>query len=591
MIENIVQEEYARVFKKLFNIELNSNEIQIQKTKSDFEGDITCVVFPQVKISKKSPEETAKIIGEEMIISSNIKKYNIVKGFLNLTLENKVWLNQFNTFFNSNFNYQLPPKKIKIMVEYSSPNTNKPLHLGHLRNNFLGFSLSKILKNAGFEVVKTQVVNDRGIHICKSMLAWMKWGEGCTPNSRGVKGDHLVGEFYVKFEKEYKKEVELLMNEGKSKDEAIQLSPLFQEAQDLLRKWESGDEKTIDLWQTMNGWVYEGFDVTYKKMGVDFDVLYYESETYKTGKEIINEGLEKGVFYKKGDGSVWCDLTDEGLDEKLVLRKDGTAVYITQDIGTAILRYKEYKINGMIYTVGNEQDYHFKVLFFILKKLGYDFYDRLYHLSYGMVELPSGRMKTREGTVVDADDLMNEMILTAAKANQEKGKLDGLSKELIDIINYKVGMSALKYFILKVDPRKGMTFNPEDSIDFNGNTGPFILFNFVRTQSILKKSSIHERIEFNIDKVELTEIEKELMSKNMEYVSTLILAANEYSPAIIANYAYDLAKTYSQFYSSTYILNETKRDIRNFRLFLNKITGKTLKETMLMLGIEMPDRM
>ena len=487
MIENIVQEEYARVFKKLFNIELNSNEIQIQKTKSDFEGDITCVVFPQVKISKKSPEETAKIIGEEMIISSNIKKYNIVKGFLNLTLENKVWLNQFNTFFNSNFNYQLPPKKIKIMVEYSSPNTNKPLHLGHLRNNFLGFSLSKILKNAGFEVVKTQVVNDRGIHICKSMLAWMKWGEGCTPNSRGVKGDHLVGEFYVKFEKEYKKEVELLMNEGKSKDEAIQLSPLFQEAQDLLRKWESGDEKTIDLWQTMNGWVYEGFDVTYKKMGVDFDVLYYESETYKTGKEIINEGLEKGVFYKKGDGSVWCDLTDEGLDEKLVLRKDGTAVYITQDIGTAILRYKEYKINGMIYTVGNEQDYHFKVLFFILKKLGYDFYDRLYHLSYGMVELPSGRMKTREGTVVDADDLMNEMILTAAKANQEKGKLDGLSKELIDIINYKVGMSALKYFILKVDPRKGMTFNPEDSIDFNGNTGPFILFNFVRTQSILKK--------------------------------------------------------------------------------------------------------
>ncbi len=591
MIENFIAQEYCLAFEKVFGIQLNIQDIQIQKTKSDFEGDFTCVVFPQVKFSKKSPEQTAEFIGNEMLSSKHFSSFNVVKGFLNLSIHNNIWITNFLNSFQHSSAYQLPSNNLKMMVEYSSPNTNKPLHLGHIRNNFLGFSLSKILQKAGFDVVKTQVINDRGIHICKSMLAWMKWGNACTPQSRGIKGDHLVGEFYVQFEKELKKEIEVLVSQGIAKDEAMQQSALFQEAQELLRKWENGDEDVMQLWKTMNSWVYAGFEITYKKMGVDFDVLYYESETYKTGKEIVAEGLAKGVFYKREDGSVWCDLTNEGLDEKLVLRKDGTAVYITQDIGTAILRYHEYKINGMINTVGNEQDYPFKVLFFIVKKIGYDFYDRLYHLSYGMVELPSGRMKTREGTVVDADDLMDEMIATAAKANEEKGKLEGLTTEEIDVINYKVGMSALKYFILKVDPRKGMVFNPEESIDFNGNTGPFILFNFVRTQSILKKSSDSLINEFELNSIELNEIEKELMAKNMEYTSVITQAAKEYSPAIIANYAYDLAKTYSQFYSSTYILNETNSDLRKFRLYVNKVTGQTLQETMLLLGIEMPNRM
>ena len=591
MIENFIAKEYCLAFEKIFGTSININEVQIQKTKSDFVGDFTCVVFPQVKLSKKSPEQTAELIGNELLNNKSFSGFNVVKGFLNISIKDSIWISNFLSTFQYSTVYQLPSNELKIMVEYSSPNTNKPLHLGHIRNNFLGYSLSKILQKAGYEVIKTQVINDRGIHICKSMLAWMKWGENCTPESRGIKGDHLVGEFYVQFEKELKKEIEVLVSKGINKDEAMQQSVLFQEAQEMLRKWEDGDAEVLNLWNKMNSWVYAGFDLTYKKMGVDFDVLYYESETYKTGKEIITEGLEKGVFYKREDGSVWCDLTKEGLDEKLVLRKDGTAVYITQDIGTAILRYHQYKINGMIYTVGNEQDYHFKVLFLILKKLGYEFYDRLYHLSYGMVELPSGRMKTREGTVVDADDLMDEMIATAAKANEEKGKLDGLSTTDINLINYKVGMSALKYFILKVDPRKGMVFNPEESIDFNGNTGPFILFNYVRTQSILKKSTDKNINEFHYDNIELSGIEKELIAKNLEYFNALSLAAKEYSPAIIANYAYDLAKTYSQFYSSTYILNEVDVNLRKFRLYLNDVSGKTLQEIMLLLGIEMPNRM
>ncbi|MAS52900.1 MAG: arginine--tRNA ligase [Flavobacteriales bacterium] len=516
--------------------------------------------------------------------------FNVIKGFLNLSLKNDNWGAILNALAsNKNLGQLNKENPNKLIVEYSSPNTNKPLHLGHARNNFLGYSVAEILKASGEKVIKTQIINDRGIHICKSMLSWQRYANGGTPDSEGLKGDHFVGKYYVEFDKHYKLEMDDLIKQGRTKDEAMQEAPIFKEAQAMLKKWEQGDQEVIALWQKMNQWVYDGFESTYKTMGVDFDKLYFESDTYLLGKKVVEEGIQKSVFYKKEDGSVWCDLSDEGLDEKLVLRKDGTAVYITQDIGTAIERFEEFKIDGMIYTVGNEQEYHFKVLFLILKKLGYSFFDGLYHLSYGMVDLPSGRMKTREGTVVDADDLMKEMVLSASKATEEKGKLDGYSKEEISEINRMIGMSALKYFLLKVDPRKGMVFNPKESIDFNGNTGPFILFNCVRTKSLLKKYGAEDYI--SVISSNPTDKEKELISKLSEYEKTIQIAAENYSPAIIANYCYDLAKEYSQFYASHNILKEEDEQSKLFRLNISSQVGRVLGKGLQLLGIEVPDRM
>lgn len=588
MIESLIAEKYQEVFSELYGKTLNMEQIQLQKTNPDFEGDLTIVMFPHLKLAGKSPIDLGNEIGEQLVKSDEIKSFNIVKGFLNLVIEDYFWLDQLIKAKNDSNWWNVTAKNEKWMVEYSSPNTNKPLHLGHIRNNFLGYSIAELLKADGFEVRKTQIINDRGIHICKSMLSWLKWGDSATPESTGIKGDQFVGDFYVKFEKAYKKEVETLRDKGLSKEDAMQQASLFLEAQEMLRKWESGDKEVMQLWNTMNNWVYKGFDVTYEKIGVDFDDLYYESETYKLGKDVVQEGVEKGVFYKREDGSVWCDLTEDGLDEKLVLRKDGTAVYMTQDIGTAIQRYRDHHINGMIYTVANEQDYHFKVLFLILKKLGYPFAKDLHHLSYGMVNLPSGRMKTREGNVVDADDLVEEMVATAAKANQEKGKLEGLSEKEIAEINYKVGMAALKYFIIKVDPKKGMIFNPEESIDFNGNTGPFVLFNYVRTRSLLRKAG-----DFNLSKLPNAIIpeEKELIIKVMEYHKVIENAAKQLNPAMVANYAYDLAKSFSGYYANVNMLKEEDEAVKNFRLALSEWIGDTISKSFSILGISMPERM
>lgn len=588
-IEQDLTKEFIAAVKNCYQFELNQKSVQIQKTKVEFQGQYTFVVFPLLKISKKSPEQTAEQLGDYLKNNSSlVDDFNVVKGFLNLVINSEFWI---KTLLETKTEKNITNSDSKtIMVEYSSPNTNKPLHLGHIRNNFLGYSVAEILKANGHNVIKTQIINDRGIHICKSMLAWQKYANGATPNSTGIKGDHFVGNYYVMFDKYYKVEMEELMNKGLTKEEAMQEAPLFKEAGKMLQAWENGDKEVTELWKTMNSWVYEGFESTYQSMGVDFDKLYYESDTYKLGKDIVEEGLKKGVFYKREDGSVWCDLTEDGLDEKLVLRKDGTAVYMTQDIGTAIERYRDYKINGIIYTVGNEQEYHFKVLFLILKKLGYDFYEGLYHLSYGMVDLPTGRMKTREGTVVDADDIMKEMIDTATAATQEKGKTEGFTEEEILDINTKVGISALKYFILKVDPRKGMVFNPEESIDFNGNTGPFILFNYVRTKSILNK--VEGKIDTSkIQDISLTEKEIELTFKLSEYSKFLKLAAKEFSPSVIANYCYDLAKEYSQFYAASPILNEENEALKNFRLLISEKVGLTIQNCMALLGCDMPERM
>ena len=591
-LESQLSEKVSEVVEKLYDVKIDASNIQIQKTLPQFEGDLTCVVFPFLRFSKKDPVSTGNEIGAELVGSMDeFTGFNVVKGFLNLEMNAANWGQTLIDISNKeSFGVLNPAVKKTIMVEYSSPNTNKPLHLGHIRNNFLGYSVAKILEANGHKVVKTQVINDRGIHICKSMLSWQKYANGGTPESEDLKGDHLVGKYYVEFDKYYKAEMKVLMDEqGLTKEQAMQEAPLFKEAQTMLRKWEEGDEEIVALWKKMNQWVYDGFESTYKAMGVDFDKMYYESNTYLLGKKVVEEGLEKGVFYKREDGSVWCDLTDEGLDEKLVLRKDGTSVYMTQDIGTAIERDKDFKINGMIYTVGNEQEYHFKVLFLILKKLGYDFYEGLYHLSYGMVELPSGQMKTREGTVVDADDLMKEMVETATKAAEEKGKLEGYSGDEIKEINRKIGMSALKYFLLKVDPRKGMMFNPAESIDFNGNTGPFILFNAVRIKSLIRKYGSEDFTGVVVD--DLSEKEKSLVSKLNDYEKAIALAGKEYSPAVIANYCYDLAKEYSQFYASHYILNEENKDLKKFRLFLSNEVGKVIEKAMNLLGAEIPDRM
>jgi arginyl-tRNA synthetase len=576
--------------------DLTIEKIEFQATRKDFEGDITMVVFPLVKALKGNPVEIGTKIGNYLVENVvEVAKFNVVGGFLNIVISDEYYVSFFNTIKgNDIFGFVAPTENEKsVMVEYSSPNTNKPLHLGHIRNNLLGYSVGEIIKASGKKVYKTQIINDRGIHICKSMLAWQKFGEGKTPESTGLKGDKLVGNFYVEFDKQYKKEISELIAQGKTEDEAKKLAPSILEAQDMLRKWEAGDEEVVTLWKTMNQWVYDGFEQTYKNLGVRFDIPnYYESNTYLLGKEVVQIGLEKGVFEKDPDGSVWIDLTADGLDRKIVLRADGTSVYMTQDIGTAIQRVKDYPdVGGMVYTVGNEQDYHFKVLFLILKKLGFDWAEHLYHLSYGMVELPSGRMKSREGTVVDADDLMEEMTVTAKNISEELGKLDGYSDDEKAALYKIIGLGALKYYMLKVDPKKSMMFNPEESVDFNGNTGPFIQYTYARIQSILRKSNFDYKNTIVTSTVEIHEKEKELIKQVQLFPEIIQNAANNHSPALIANYTYDLVKEFNSFYQNVPILPEQDMEKKAFRVQLSNTVGNTIKNAFQLLGIQVPERM
>jgi len=590
-LQNILTPYIQEAVQKVFDLSID--KVEFQATRKDFEGDITMVVFPLVKQLKGNPVEIGTKIGDYLVENvSMVSKFNVVQGFLNIVIDDSYYTSFFNSILgNETFGYVAPKEGDKaIMVEYSSPNTNKPLHLGHIRNNLLGYAVAEILKAAGNKVYKTQIINDRGIHICKSMLAWQKFGNGQTPESTGLKGDKLVGNFYVEFDKAYKNEINQLKEQGMSEDDAKKQAPLMLEAQEMLRKWEAGDEEVVALWKTMNQWVYDGFAVSYKNLGVDFDSYYYESNTYLLGKDVVEDGLTKGVFYKKDDGSVWIDLTDEGLDEKLVLRADGTSVYITQDIGTAIQRVKDYPdVGGMVYTVGNEQDYHFKVLFLILKKLGFDWADRLFHLSYGMVDLPSGKMKSREGTVVDADDLMADMTTTAREISEELGKLDGLSDEEKDGLYRTIGLGALKYFILKVDPKKRILFDPKESVDFAGNTGPFIQYTYARIQSILRKSDFDYTTE--VKATELHEKEKELIKALAQFPEVVQQAAKSYSPALIANYTYDLVKEYNSFYQSVSILGETDETKKIFRVQLSQKVAQTIQNAFRLLGIDVPSRM
>lgn len=580
----------------LYQVEAQESQVQFQKTKKEFEGDITLVVFPFVKAARKSPEQAGQEIGEYLQQHEPIiNKYNVIKGFLNLSIASSYWIELLNDIqAQATFGTKTADENSElVMIEYSSPNTNKPLHLGHIRNNLLGFSLSEIMKANGYNVVKTNIVNDRGIHICKSMLAWQKFGNGETPENSGMKGDHLVGKYYVVFDKEYKAQIKTLMEQGQSEDDAKKNAPLMIEAQEMLRKWEAGDTEVYELWSTMNGWVYKGFDETYKKLGVSFDCIYYESETYLLGKEKVEEGLASGVLYKREDGSVWADLTAEGLDEKLLLRADGTSVYMTQDIGTAKLRYDNYPIDKMVYVVGNEQNYHFQVLSIILDKLGFKWGKDLVHFSYGMVELPEGKMKSREGTVVDADDLVDEMVGTARETSEELGKLDGCTPEEAENIARMVGLGALKYFILKVDPRKNMTFNPKESIDFNGNTGPFIQYTHARIKSVLRKAA-EQGITINNSadaQCELSEKETGLIQLIAEFPNIVEAAGKEYSPSVIANYIYELVKEYNQFYHDFSILKEENEAVKNMRLILSENTAKVIKTGMGLLGIDVPERM
>lgn len=594
-IDNIISSAVSEALKALYGVDVAASSIVPQTTRKEFEGNLTVVVFPYLKASKKAPEATAQEIGEYLVAHCDaVKTFNVVKGFLNIVIEPKFWLNVLEHVSETpdyGFRKATPDSKL-VMIEYSSPNTNKPLHLGHVRNNLLGFSLSRILAANGNKVVKTNIVNDRGIHICKSMLAWQKWGNGVTPESSGKKGDHLIGDFYVAFDKHYKAEVAELEAKGMTKEEAEAASPLMQEAREMLRRWEAGDEEVRSLWRMMNSWVYAGFDETYKRLGVDFDKIYYESETYLEGKKKVLEGLEKGIMYRKPDNSVWADLTADGLDHKLLLRSDGTSVYMTQDIGTAKLRYQDYPIDKMIYVVGNEQNYHFQVLSLLLDKLGFKWGKDLVHFSYGMVELPEGKMKSREGTVVDADDLMDEMVNTAKETSMQLGKLDNCTQEEADKIASIIGLGALKYFILKVDPRKNMTFNPKESIDFNGNTGPFIQYTYARIQSVLRKAAeagISEA--YNADAVTPNEKEVSLIQRLTDFPSLVEEAGRTYSPALIANYAYDLVKEYNQFYHDFSILREENADVRAFRLQLSRTVGDIIKRSMWLLGIEVPERM
>ena len=588
-IQSQLESKVKEGFLALFETALPT--VEFQATRKDFEGDITVVVFPMLRFKKGNPAQMGEDLGNYLVTNvDEIKAFNVVKGFLNLVIEDAVYLESFHHIMTQDKFGFINESEDAVMVEYSSPNTNKPLHLGHVRNNLLGYSVSEILKAAGKKVYKTQIINDRGIHICKSMLAWKKYGNGETPASTELKGDKLVGNYYVKFDQEYKKEIGTLVTGGMSEEDAKKQAPLLIEAQQMLLKWEAGDSETVDLWKTMNGWVYEGFEITYKNLGVDFDTLYYESDTYLLGKDVIDEGIKSGVFFTKEDGSVWCDLTDEGLDEKLVLRSDGTAVYMTQDIGTAIQRVKDYSdINGMVYTVGNEQDYHFKVLFLILKKLGFSWAKQLFHLSYGMVDLPSGKMKSREGTVVDADDLMVEMSNTAKDISQELGKLEGYSEQEKSELYRMIGLGALKYFILKVDPKKRILFDPKASVDFQGNTGPFIQYTYARIQSILRKATFDYSSE--VTGIDLHIKEKELIKQLELYPETIQQAAANYSPALIANYTYDLVKEFNSFYQNVSILGEANEIKKILRVQLAHKVAEVIKSSFGLLGIQVPNRM
>ena len=595
-IEAILTKGIAEAIKGLYAQEVTTDKIQLQKTRKEFEGDFTLVVFPFLQLSHKRPEETATEIGEYLAKSlSIIESCNVVKGFLNIAISSSYWIELLQDMDKEDKwgITEATEKSPLVMVEYSSPNTNKPLHLGHIRNNLLGYALSNIIAANGNKVVKTNIVNDRGIHICKSMLAWQKWGNGETPASSGKKGDHLIGDYYVAFDKHYKAELAELMSKGMSKEEAESTSPLMAEAREMLVKWESGDAQVRKLWETMNGWVYEGFDETYRKLGVSFDKIYYESDTYLVGKETVLEGLEKGVFYRRPDESVWADLSGDGLDEKLLLRSDGTSVYMTQDIGTAQLRFRDYPIDKMVYVVGNEQNYHFQVLSLLLDKLGFSWGKGLVHFSYGMVELPEGKMKSREGTVVDADELMEEMINTARETSKELGnKLDGLSEEEAAEINRIIGLGALKYFMLKVDARKNMLFNPKESIDFNGNTGPFIQYTYARTRSIERKATeAGVTTDTALTLSAISDKECSIIRMLNEFPSIVRQAGTDYSPSGIANYTYELAKEYNQFYHDFSILREENTDIKRFRILLTRNVGKVIKTAMNLLGIDVPERM
>ncbi|MDA8572935.1 arginine--tRNA ligase [Flavobacteriaceae bacterium] len=589
-LQNTLSQHIKAAFDSLYQSEIE--RIEFQATRKDFEGDITVVTFPMLRLVKMNPVQLGEQLGTYLLAHSDeVVSFNVVKGFLNLVLSDTYFLSVFKTI-NSDpkFGFVNPSPTDAVMVEYSSPNTNKPLHLGHVRNNLLGYSVAEILKASGKKVYKTQIINDRGIHICKSMLAWQRFGQDQTPESTGLKGDKLVGNYYVKFDQEYKKEIESLEQKGYSKEEAIANAPLLLAAQEMLRKWEAGDAEVVALWDTMNQWVYSGFEVTYKNLGVNFDSYYYESQTYLLGKSFIEEGLKKDVFFRKDDGSVWCDLSADGLDEKIVLRADGTAVYMTQDIGTAVQRVKDCPdISAMVYTVGNEQDYHFKVLFLILKKLGFEWAQNLYHLSYGMVDLPSGKMKSREGTVVDADDLIVEMTTTAKVISQDLGKLDGYSENEKNLTYKTIGLGALKYFILKVDPKKSILFDPEASVDFQGNTGPFIQYTYARIQAILRKASINESV--ISDDLKLTEKEKSVLKQLQLFPQIIQQAASQYSPALIANYTYDLVKEFNSFYQNISILGAENTALMHFRVQLCSAVGTTIKNAFSLLGIQVPERM
>lgn len=589
-----LRSEIQKAVAALFNQSLE--QLQIQPTNKEFEGSHTLVCFPITKISKKGPEETAKLIGEFLVVHSGIvSKYNVVKGFLNLVISDRVWIEVFRSVYSQKHFGMLPSEGKEIMVEYSSPNTNKPLHLGHLRNNFLGYSVAEIYKANGYHVHKVQIINDRGIHICKSMAAWKLFGNGETPQSAGVKGDHLVGKYYVEFDKVYKVQIKDLIEKGVAEKEAEKQSPIMQLAVDMLLKWEAKDPDTINLWKNMNGWVYDGFSSTYKRMGVDFEKLYYESETYLLGKEEVLRGVENGAFFKKEDGSVWVDLTADGLDQKVLLRSDGTSVYMTQDIGTAILRFRDFpKISKQVYTVGNEQEYHFKVLFLILAKLGYGWAKECYHLSYGMVDLPTGKMKSREGTVVDADDLMEEMVSEADKQTRELGKIDEMSAEELKNLSEMIGLGALKFYLLKVDPKKRMMFDPNESIQLQGHTGPFVQYTHARIKAILRKA---ESLGIKVNADDLKEVstlepaERETLFLINSYNTKLQEAAEEYSPAVMANYAYELAKEYNQFYQSIPIFNESDASKLKFRIAFSSVVANAIKSAMNLLGIQVPERM
>jgi len=588
-IEEFISGVVARAAEELYGA---SDNLQIQKTRKEFEGDYTVVVFPLLRASRKSPEATATELGEKIVASTpEIKSFNVIKGFLNLSVDASFWSARFKEIVETE-NYGIAPSSGRtIMIEYSSPNTNKPLHLGHIRNNLLGYSVATILKANGHNVIKVNLVNDRGIHICKSMLAWQLYGNGETPESSGMKGDHLVGKYYVEFDKHFKAEIKALVAEGKSEDEAKKCAPVMLAAQEMLRKWEAKDPEVYALWEKMNGWVYDGFDVTYKAMGVDFDKVYYESQTYLLGKSLVEEGLKKGVFFRKEDNSVWIDLEADGLDQKLLLRGDGTSVYMTQDLGTALSRFEENKLDDMIYVVGNEQNYHFQVLKLVLKKLGYEWSDNIFHLSYGMVELPEGKMKSREGTVVDADDLIADMIGTAREMSDELGKLDGCSEEEAAKISEMVGLGALKYFILKVDPKKTMLFDPRESIDFNGNTGPFIQYTHARIRSIMRKA---DEAGINTDSylsAELLPEEVELIKALSEYPATVRTAGQQFAPSVVAAYAYDLAKQFNGYYHDHSILKEENEAVRALRLKLASEVARTIRSAMSLLGIAVPERM